>query len=90
MAQRITDIDLIGAERSLRRALKESGITADVTLHLGNSTHKLHNYLLIGRVNVWQDGLGGYTKRDAYRAMKLMTTALLYAAEAREDGGIKR
>lgn len=45
-------------------------------LFLGNSTHRIHNTLLVGKTNVWPDGMAGTTKADAYNALRIMVAAL--------------
>lgn len=86
MAQRITDLDLIAAERNLRKALRDAGIDKPVTLYVGSSSYKITNKLLVGKMNLWGEGQAGYSKRECYNALRLMTKGLHLAIEAREDG----
>lgn len=85
--ERITDADV---SRALRRVT--ATITAlypdrevSVTLHRGNGEYKVTNKLIVtvsresGGTNttqVWADAMAGYTARDAYNALRLMSATL--------------
>lgn len=45
-------------------------------LRLGNKQHGIHNRLMQNRTNLWPDGMGGTTKRDAYLALCIMRSTL--------------
>lgn len=55
------------------------------TLHLGNSTHNIHNRLILGRTNLWPDGMAGTTKREAYNALRIMAATLGATIDQQQD-----
>lgn len=90
MSDRVTDINLMHKQNELTRTMREAGILkpdSTLTLHQGsNGATKTNNYLLMGRTNLWPNGVGGRTKKDAWNAMEHMRIALAHAIEAQQDG----
>ena len=81
MAERVTETEVDRALQELRHRLINMTDIEQVILHQGNSTYKVPNRLVVvygsGRADqLWRDGNGGFTKRDAYRALKIMAAAL--------------
>lgn len=83
----ITDRDVERAQRAFTSALSAArpGEEIEVTLHAGNSTHRITNKLILSlptgtggtySTQVWSDGMAGHTKREAYNALRLMTATL--------------
>lgn len=88
MSARITDANVNGALRSLTSALSRSmpGHEVTVTLHLGNREYRITNKLVVTVdsvhiTQVWPEATAGYSKREAYNALRLMTAALNLVAD---------
>lgn len=88
MSARITDANVEAAFKSVDRALcRIHGNHIVVTLHLGDRECKITNKLIVSVSNgvstysqqVWADGMAGYTKREAYNALRLMAATLALA-----------
>lgn len=60
----------------LTKLLRERGVEGELRFYLGNARYRQTNHLMLGGTNLWPDAMGGYTKRDAYNALRLMVTAL--------------
>lgn len=84
---RITDDNIDAAFIAADRMLRENNPSiTTVVLHVGNSTHKVSNKLIVSvrhrasastyTTQVWADGMAGCTKREAYNALRTMTATL--------------
>jgi hypothetical protein len=93
--QRITDADI---ERELANAMNIIRETASlvantaglpdlkVTLHLGSDgVAKYDNQLLYGHTNLWSDGRGGRSKRDAYNTLRAMSLGVALAHDLADE-----
>lgn len=65
------------------------GQTPPPVLYQGNSSYRIPNRLLMpttrGGVNVWPDGMAGFTKRDCYNALRLTIAGLCLPDTARGE-----
>lgn len=84
MTQRITDEIITTHVNRVTALLREQGVTAPITFHKGNSSYKITNKLVVGAQNMWPDAMAGYTRRDAYNALRIMTATLSEVFEAQE------
>jgi hypothetical protein len=80
----ITQTMVYQAHLDVCRKLHELGQPIP-TLHLGNSSHKIHNILISERRNMWPDGMAGTTKREAYNALRIMSATLAATIEHQQD-----
>lgn len=81
MAQRITDLMVTQKQCELGQILAEVAGVTGLTLYNGNKAVGVTNKLVINKTNVWADGMGGHSKRDAYNALRMMIAALAVVAD---------
>lgn len=84
---RVTEAQINANVRHLSRVLSRShpGVEVKVELRVGNREYRVSNKLLVtftysgGRSSTyqpWTDGMAGFTKREAWNALRLMIATL--------------
>lgn len=75
MRTRITERDVRGVLAEVQALATAAGY-GQLTLHQGSHEHGITNKLLHDRTNLWPDGMGGTTRRDAWNALRVMRATL--------------
>lgn len=83
--QRITEVMVHHQLRNVQRLMLENGVTGTLIFYGGNTSNRVTNKLLLGKQNLWPDGMAGFSRKDAYNALRLMAATLGATADAREE-----
>jgi hypothetical protein len=83
--ERITEHDVHIQMRRVSRMLNDDLNMGVPTLHLGSNEYKISNKLVLDNRNVWPEGAAGFTKRDAYNALRIMASTLGAVIDHQQD-----
>lgn len=80
MATNVTNNDVAIQMFRVERMLK----SADLHYWPGKSSMKIPNRLMVNGTNIWPDAMAGYTRREAWNALRIMAATMSLTAELRE------
>lgn len=82
---RINDNDIQVQMHRVQQMLSTvAGAPVEMTLHLGNLEYRESNKLIVDHMQIWPAIMAGYTKKDAWNALRLMAATLALSVELRE------
>ncbi len=81
----ITEHEISEQWHRVSKLVKELTGAEPLVLYGGDREHMISNKLAFHGQNLWIDNIAGYTKRDRYNALRIMSSTLAFVFDAQVD-----